>query len=52
MAEMEIGDALLNAARHGIADELQAILSKKHKTANVNHKVQRPAVSQGPNTRF
>lgn len=43
MAEMEIGDALLNAARHGIADELQAILSKKHKTANVNHKVQRKA---------
>ena len=39
MAEMEMGDALLNAARHGLADELQAILSKKHKTANVAYKV-------------
>ena len=40
MAEMNIGDALLNAARHGLVDELQAILSKKDKSAGVSHKVQ------------
>ena len=34
-----MNDALLNAARHGIVDELQTILSKKHKTATVQLKV-------------